>query len=431
MKSVGIVSLGCAKNLVDSEMILAMFPRDEFRIVANPEEADFIIVNTCGFIDDAKKESIDTIFEMAKYKGKLIVVGCLAERYYEELKGEMPEADLIVPIRDYAELSSRLEELTGVKGISKMNPLSRVVSTGDYAAYLRISEGCDNYCAFCAIPFIRGRFVSRPFEDIIKEAKWLKQQGIKEVSLISQDTTVYGKDFKDGRPNICDLLRELEKVGFYSIRLLYLYPSEISDELIELVASSKVIAHYFDIPVQCASDKQLKAMRRHSDQKETEELFLKIRKICPDAILRTTLIAGFPGETRDDQEKTIAFLKRIEFDHMGVFPYSREEGTLGDKLPHQCREATKKARAKELLDIQRPISYSRNKGQVGKIFEGIVTGKGKKKGEYTLRSYWNAPDDIDGNIYFTSPKELKPGEIVKAKITFAMVYDLFGELILE
>lgn len=429
MKTVGLVSLGCAKNLVDSEMILAMFPRDRFAVVSAPERADFIIVNTCGFIGDAKKESIDTIFEMAKYPGKLIVVGCLAERYYEALQGELPEADLIVPIRDYGELSDRLEEITGEKGIAKMNPLARVVSTGTYSAYLRISEGCDNYCAFCAIPFIRGRFRSRPYDEILAEAKILYDSGIKEISLISQDTTVYGKDFPGQKPDICDLLRALEEVGFYSIRLLYLYPSEIKDDLIHLIAKSKSIAHYFDIPVQCASNKQLKAMRRHSDQKETEELFLKIKEICPDAILRTTLIAGFPGETRVDQDQTIAFLKKIRFDHMGVFPYSREEGTLGDRLPHQCRESTKKARAKELLEVQRKISYENNKTHVGEVMEGLVIGKGKKEGEYRLRSYWNAPDDIDGTIYFSSPKELQEGEIVKVKITFAMVYDLFGEYV--
>ncbi len=428
MKKVGIVSLGCAKNLVDSEMILAMFPRDRFVIVSSPKEADLIIVNTCGFIGDAKKESIDTIFEMAKYHAKLVVVGCLAERYYEELQGSLPEADLIVPIRDYGELAARLSELTGEEGIAQMNPLSRVVSTSSYAAYLRISEGCDNYCAFCAIPFIRGRFRSRPFDEILKEAKWLHDNGTKEISLISQDTTVYGKDFPGHKPDICDLLQALEEIGFYSIRLLYLYPSEIQDRLIEQIASSKVIAHYFDIPVQCASEKQLKAMRRHSGQKETEELFLKIKKICPDAILRTTLIAGFPGETNVDQKKTIAFLEKIKFDHMGVFPYSREEGTLGDKLPHQVRESTKKRRADELMKIQRHISYANNKTHIGEIMEGLVIGKGKKEGEYRLRSYWNAPDDIDGAIYFSSSRKLEEGEIVKVKIQNAFIYDLYGTL---
>lgn len=428
MKTVGLVSLGCAKNRIDSEMILAMFPIERFTLVNTPETADFIIVNTCGFIGDAKTESIDTIFEMAKYKGKLIVVGCLAERYYEQLKAELPEADLIVPIRDYKELSSRLSELTGEE-ITPISPLRRILSTGPYSAYLRISEGCDNHCAFCAIPFIRGRFVSRPFDEIITEAKWLKQKGIQEISLISQDTTVYGKDFPHRKPDLCDLLREIEKVGFYSIRLLYLYPTEISDELIHLIANSKTIAHYFDIPVQCASDKQLKAMRRHSLQKETEDLFLRIKEICPDAILRTTLIAGFPGENETDQKKTIAFLKKIRFDHMGVFPYSREEGTAGDSLPHHCREATKARRVKELLDVQRSISYENNKTHVGEIMEGIVIARGKKKDEYQLRSYWNAPDDIDGTIYFTSQKPLEEGDIVKVKITFAMVYDLFGEIV--
>ena len=428
MKKIGLVSLGCAKNLVDSEMILAMFPRDRFVITASPEQADFIIVNTCGFIGDAKRESIDTIFEMSKYPGKLIVVGCLAERYYEELKGTMPEADLIVPIRDYKELAARLEELTGEQGIAPMNPLARVISTGDYSAYLRISEGCDNFCAFCAIPLIRGRFRSRPYEEILTEARFLKEKGIKEISLISQDTTVYGKDFTNGKPDICDLLKALEEIGFYSIRLLYLYPSEIKDDLIELIAKSKQIAHYFDIPVQCASNKQLKAMRRHSDQKETERLFLRIKEKCPDAILRTTLISGFPGENNFDQMQTINFLKKIRFDHMGVFPYSREEGTLGDKLPNQCRESTKKRRAEELMKVQRTISYENNKTHVGEIMEGLVVGAGKKPNEYLLRSYWNAPDDIDGRILFKSNRLLQPGDIVKVKITFAMVYDLYGEL---
>ena len=314
MLKIGLISLGCAKNLVDSEMMLAMFPHDRFAFTTVPAEADFIIVNTCGFIESAKRESIDTILSLAQYKAKVVVVGCLAQRYQEELKELLPEADLIVPIRDYGELHRYFHDLTGEEGILPMNPLKRVISTSSFTAYLRISEGCNNFCSFCAIPFIRGRFVSRPYDEILAEARQLKESGVKEISLISQDTTIYGQDFKGKKPDICDLLRALEEIGFYSIRLLYLYPSEISDELIDLIANSKTIAHYFDIPVQCASDKLLKLMRRHCDQKETVELFRKIKQKCPDAILRTTLITGFSGETIEDQRQTLRFLEQIRFD---------------------------------------------------------------------------------------------------------------------
>ena len=431
MKRIGLISLGCAKNLVDSEMILAMFPHDRFAFTTELEDADFIIVNTCGFIESAKQESIDTILGLTQYAAKVVVVGCLAQRYYEELKDLIPEASLIVPIKDYAELHLRLEELTGESDIAPMNALRRVHSTEPFSAYLRISEGCNNFCSFCAIPFIRGRFVSRPFEEILVEARQLKESGIKEISLISQDTTVYGSDFSGKKPDICDLLRALEQIGFYSIRLLYLYPSEISDELIHLIADSKVIAHYFDIPVQCASDKLLKLMRRHCDQKETVVLFHKIKAICPDAVLRTTLIAGFSGETIVDQRQTLRFLEEIRFDHMGCFTYSPEEGTYGATLPHPVRKLTKERRANELMAAQRKISYSLNKARIGEIMEGLVIGKGSRPNEYRLRSYWNAPDDIDGSIYFSSSRELAPGDIVKVRITSAFVYDLHGELVEE
>ena len=429
MKKIGLISLGCAKNLVDSEMILAMFPHDRFAFTTVLSEADFIIVNTCGFIVSAKQESIDTILGLAKYKAKVVVVGCLAQRYLEELKELIPEADLIVAIKDYGELHKYLSELTGEEDILPMHPLRRVISTDSYCAYLRISEGCNNFCSFCAIPLIRGRFKSRPYDEILAEAQYLLQKGVKEISLISQDTTVYGMDFADKKPNICDLLRALEGMGFYSIRLLYLYPSEISDELIDLIASSKVIAHYFDIPVQCASDKLLKLMRRHCNQKETVELFHKIKKKCPDAILRTTLIAGFSGETIEDQRQTLKFLEDIRFDHMGCFTYSPEEGTYGATLPHRVRESTKQRRMNELMACQRKISYELNKSHIGEVMEGLVIDAGPREGEYRLRSYWNAPDDIDGNLFFTSKKKLALGDIVKVKITGAFVYDLHGEAI--
>ena len=429
MLKIGLISLGCAKNLVDSEMMLAMFPHDRFAFTTVPAEADFIIVNTCGFIESAKRESIDTILSLAQYKAKVVVVGCLAQRYQEELKELLPEADLIVPIRDYGELHRYFHDLTGEEGILPMNPLKRVISTSSFTAYLRISEGCNNFCSFCAIPFIRGRFVSRPYDEILAEARQLKESGVKEISLISQDTTIYGQDFKGKKPDICDLLRALEEIGFYSIRLLYLYPSEISDELIDLIANSKTIAHYFDIPVQCASDKLLKLMRRHCDQKETVELFRKIKQKCPDAILRTTLITGFSGETIEDQRQTLRFLEQIRFDHMGCFAYSPEEGTYGATLPHRVRASTKQRRMNELMALQRKISYANNKARIGEVMEGLVIDRGSRPNEYKLRSYWNAPDDIDGNIYFTSNRPLDIGEVVSVKITGAFVYDLHGEII--
>ena len=431
MIRVGLVSLGCAKNLVDSEMILAMFPRDRFALVSDPSHADLIIVNTCGFIESAKKESIDTIFEMLSYGAKVVIVGCLAERYLDDLKAEIPEAGAIVPIRDYSELPAVLSSLTGVEGILPMNPLRRVVSTKPYTAYLRISEGCNNFCAFCAIPLIRGRFKSRPYEEILEEARSLHASGVKEISLISQDTTIYGIDFPGRKPNICDLLRDLEAIGFYSIRLLYLYPSEISDELIDLIASSKVIAHYFDVPVQTASDHLLKAMRRHAGAKETIDLFARIKEKCPDAILRTTLIAGFPGETEEDQKEALDLLKTVEFDHMGCFVYSREEGTASYDYPDQVKEEVAKKRRDALMKAQAKISYRKAKSQVGKVFEGLVTGFDKEKGKYMLRCVWNAPDDIDGNVYFSSPRCLKEGEIVSVRIVDALVYDLLGELVID
>jgi ribosomal protein S12 methylthiotransferase len=427
MHTIGLVSLGCAKNLVDSEMILGMFKDGDYRFTDDPASADVIIVNTCGFIADAKKEAISTILEMAQYPGKLVVVGCFVERDLSELNESIPEVDLWVPLRDYPHLHEKIETLLGTKDIAPLNPLKRVLSTPSYCAYLRLSEGCNNFCAFCAIPYIRGRFVSRPYKEIIEEAKNLRKSGIKEVSLVSQDTTRYGFDFKGGKPNIIDLLKELDTMGFYSIRLLYLYPDEIPDELISFVKTSNSVAHYFDVPIQCGSDDVLKKMNRHGTRKDIVDLFKKIKGAMPEAILRTTLIAGFPGETEENHKETLALMDEIKFDHLGCFAYSREEGTAAYKLPGQIPEAKKKERRDEIMSAQRKISYERNKLLIGKTMEGIVTGYDPSKKTYTLRSYWNAPDDIDGNIYFSSVEPLKVGDIVKVKITSSFIYDLMGE----
>lgn len=429
MKKIGLVSLGCAKNLVDSEMILAMFKEGDYAIVDDPANADLIIINTCGFIEAAKRESIETILEMAKYKGaKLLAVGCFVERNLPELKEALPEVDLWVPIRDYKNLNKRIEELMGTDDIEEINPLKRVISTPDYAAYLRISEGCNNFCSFCAIPYIRGRFRSRPYEEILEEARGLKEKGIKEISVISQDTTNYGSDFPNKKPNIYDLLKELDNMGFYSIRLLYLYPGEIKDELLYLVRDSKSIAHYLDIPIQCASNNLLRLMNRHDTKQDVVNLFKRIRKIIPDAVLRTTLISGFPGETTRDQIETLKFIENVKFDKLGDFTYSREEGTTSYNFKHQVRESTKAKRRDEIMTLQKKISYEKNKSHIGEVMEGLVVGYDRAHKSYMLRSYWNAPDDIDGAIYFTSDTPLKSGDIVKVKITNAFIYDLIGEL---
>jgi ribosomal protein S12 methylthiotransferase len=429
MIKVGLVSLGCAKNLIDSEMILAMFTADEYKLTDNPAEADLLIVNTCGFIEEAKEEAIDTILQMAQYPGKLVVVGCFVERNLAELQKSLPEVDLWVPLKDYPHLHEKIETLLGTKDIRPLDPLHRVVSTPDYAAYLRISEGCNNFCAFCAIPYIRGRFVSRPFDEVILEAETLKKAGVKEISLVSQDTTMYGFDFAGHKPSIIDLLKKLDGMGFYSIRLLYLYPDEISEELLEFVRDSKSIKHYFDIPIQCASDHLLGLMKRHGTAEKEKALFKRIKELMPDAVLRTTLISGFPGETEEDQKETLEFLNEIQFDHLGDFPYSREEGTAAYAYPHQVPKATKLKRKDEIMNLQRKISHERNKSHIGEVMEGIVTGYDPEKKFYTLRSYWNAPDDIDGNLYFSSEKPHKAGEIIQVKISSCFIYDLLGEAI--
>ena len=428
MINVGLISLGCSKNLVDSEIILGMLDKSHFKCVNTIEESDVIIVNTCGFIESAKQESIENILEVINLGKKVVVTGCLAERYLEELKQSIPEVDLWVPIRDYAKLNEKLEQLLNVNKIEQFNPFVRLLSTPKYMAYLRISEGCNNCCAFCAIPLIRGRFVSRPFIDVIKEAKDLYLKGIKEIAIISQDTTKYGFDLLD-KKNIVDLLKELEKIGFYSIRLLYLYPDEINDELIDFIASSKAVKPYFDIPFQHSSNTLLKSMFRKGVKVDYQELIDKIRNKIPHAVLRTTYIVGFPGESDEDFLDLIEFTKKNKFDHMGAFKYSREDGTAAYNYPNQIPEGLKNLRLNKIMEIQKKISYQNNKKRIGEIMEGIVIEVNPNTNTYSLRSYWNAPDDIDGKISFTSNKKLEVGDIVKVKITNAFVYDLFGEYI--
>lgn len=425
-----MISLGCAKNLVDSEIILGMLQKSKFELVNSIEESDIVIINTCGFIESSKQESIDNILDVISYHKKVVVVGCLVERYLEELQKAIPEVSLWVRIRDYAHLNEKLEELIDEdRHIEQFNPFVRLVSTPSFMAYLRISEGCNNCCTYCAIPLIRGHFRSRPFDDVIKEAKILRDNGFKELVLISQDTTRYGSDFKKKR-DIVELLSEILKIeGFYSIRLLYLYPDEISDELIDLIAKNPRISPYFDIPFQHSSDPLLKRMNRRGTRKEYMELINKIREKIPHAILRTTYIVGFPGETDKDMEDLVSFTKEARFDHMGAFTYSREDGTVSYNYEDQIPEEIKKARYDEIMSVQKAISYENNKSHIGEVMEGIVLSYNPKAKQYSLRSYWNAPDDIDGNILFKSEKPLEIGSIVKVKITSAFIYDLYGEIV--
>ena len=431
MKKVGIVSLGCHKNLVDSENILGLFDRNKYVATNNPEEADIIVINTCGFIESSKKESIENIFDMLSYKKKVIVTGCLAERYLEALKEEIPEVDAFIPIREYKNFNKYLAKIDNeIDPALGVDDDYRIVSTGPFSAFLKIGEGCDNCCTYCAIPLIRGHFKSRDMEAIIKEAKDLVTNGIKELVILEQDTTKYGIDIPDENVNIVNLLKELLKIKELEyIRLLYLYPDEITDSLIDLIAKEERLTPYFDIPIQHSENHILKDMHRRGDKEFLRNLFRIIREKVPNAVLRTTVMVGFPGESEEDVDNLIEFMKEVKFDHLGSFSYSREEDTPAFDLPNQIDEEVKKARLDKVMKAQQKISYQLNKAHIGEIMEGLVIGKDNNS--YLFRSYWNAPDDVDGKIYVNSDTPLKPGDKIKVKITDAFVYDLMGDYVHE
>ncbi len=426
MKKVALISLGCAKNLVDSENMLGLLIKNNYQIVNNKDDADILIINTCGFIESSKKESVDTILDNINKNQKVVVTGCLVNRYKDELAKEIPEVDLWIPIRDYPRFTQLLatldQDITNYEGL---NDNYRLVSTGSYSAYLKIGEGCSNCCTYCAIPLIRGPYVSRPYEDIISEARKLANDGYKELIVLEQDTTRYGLDLKE-KKTIVDLLKgllEIKELAF--IRLLYLYPDEITDELIDLIAKEERLTPYFDIPIQHSEDKILKAMNRRGNKAYLTNLFKKIKTKIPNAILRTTVMVGFPGETKKEFDNLINFVKEVKFDHLGAFTYSREEGTKSYDFPHQVRETTKQKRLDELMSLQQKISYDLNKKHIGEVMKGLVVGK--ENGYYLLRSYFNAPDDVDGKILFRASKEHQEGDITGVKITESYVYDLYGE----
>lgn len=414
---IGFVSLGCSKNLIDTEMMIGYYKAQGYEIVQDPAEAKVIVINTCGFIETAKQEAIDTILEMADYKEgnceKLIVTGCLVERYCEELKAELPEVDLFVPIRDYDKI------------FEKLDYHNRVVTTGNNFAYLRIADGCSNNCTYCAIPKIRGPLVSREMEDIMQEAKELAAKGYKELILIAQDTSRYGLDLY-GESKLVELLKEICKLDFKWVRFLYTYPEMITDELIEVVKNEPKICRYFDMPIQHISDRVLKRMGRKGDSKLIREVISKIKLAMPDAILRTSLIVGFPGETKEDFEELKEFVKETKFNRLGVFPYSMEDGTPAVKLDGHMDEKIKFERHNQIMEIQQSISEEFNNSLLGNELICIVDELTEDKEYYVCRSYMDVPN-IDGLVFVENKTEHGIGDFIKVKIENITEYDLIAK----
>lgn len=477
--NVGFVSLGCSKNLVDTEMMIGVFEKENFKIVSDPKDADIIVVNTCGFIGKAKEEAINTLLEMAEYKKNkckyLVATGCLVERYKEELKKEMPEVDLFIKFSEYStfwqqiveglhlDLSKNATEnkskkiydiqknneknddakidntksdnatVDNKKDYNKLDFNNREISTGNNYAYLRIADGCDNFCTFCAIPYIRGRFKSRTEEDIIKEAEILANKGIREIIVIAQDTTKYGVDIY-GKPMLADLLHKLSKIdGIEWIRFLYSYPETITDELIEEVKTNDKICNYFDIPIQHISDNILKKMNRKTTKNSIINLIEKLRKEIPNVIIRSTLMVGFPGETDEDFKELCDFVKWAKFDKLGCFSYSKEEGTAAAKMQEQVKTNIKKSRYNEIMSIQQKVSNENLKNKIGKVYKILIEDAfvAENKVVFVGRTYMDVPE-IDGNVYVTADeKDLNKVEInnfVNCKITGVKGYDLIAKV---
>ena len=430
---VGFVSLGCSKNLVDTELVIGKFKEKKFEIVNNPEEAEIIVINTCGFIESAKQEAIDTILEMAKFKKKkckyIVAIGCLVQRYNEQLQKLLPEVDLFIKIDDYDKFWQKISEMlkSNDKEKSDIQLSKRVITTGKNFAYLKIAEGCSNYCTYCAIPYIRGNFVSRPIEDILEEAKMLASKGIKELIVIAQDTTKYGTDlYKE--PKLSELLEKLCKIdGIHWIRFLYSYPEGIDDKLIKVLKEQKKIAKYFDIPIQHISNEVLKRMNRKTSKQKIQNLISKIRKEIPDCTLRTSLIVGFPGETEEQFEELYEFVKKAKFDKLGVFEYSKEDGTPAATMPNQIHYRTKRKRLNIIMQAQQEISKEKMKQKIGSEQEVLIEGKTLDGKFYVGRTKNDSPE-IDGIVYVKG-KNIKQNTFCKCTITDFREYDLIGEKI--
>lgn len=431
------ISLGCEKNLVDSEMIMGGLSDADFVITTELDEADIIIINTCGFITSSKEESINTIIDCLDYKengAKIVCTGCLVQRYLDDLKKEIPEVDLWIPIKDYYRFGELLSSLftDEIKDV-KVKMESRLISTPPYMAYVRISDGCNNRCTYCAIPLIRGDFKSRKQEDIVLEVQDLVKNGYKEINLISQDLTNYGYDIRrDTGKNVTlvTLLKEIVKIPEIKwIRMLYLYPDEITDELIEFVSNNTKILPYFDIPIQHASDKILKWMNRRGNQDFIENLINKIRSSISHAIIRSTLIVGFPHESEKDFQILKDFIKKIKFNHLGAFTYSKEEDTLSYNMNNQVPEKVKNERLSEIMEIQRFISLEQNKKFLNNKYECVIESYDEETNKFYGRSYAFAPDDIDGEVIIDYDEEIELGKFYDVLIYDVDFYDIFGKVI--
>ena len=434
------ISLGFDKNLVDTEMMLGMLTGKGYFITDDENEADVVVVNTCCFINDAKEESINTILEMAELKKNgnikaLIVAGCLAQRYKEEIQKEIPEVDAIVGTTAIDSIVDALEEVLKGNGHNHIEDINRkpvydkkrMVTTGGHYAYLKIAEGCDKRCSYCIIPKVRGSYRSIPMESLVEEAKKLVEFGAKELILVAQETTLYGKDLY-GEKSLPKLLHKLCEIeGLYWIRILYCYPEEITDELIETIRTEDKICNYLDIPIQHASDRILKKMGRRTNQQELRGMIEKLRNAIPDICLRTTLITGFPGEKQEDHEELLSFVNEMEFDRLGVFTYSPEEDTPAATFTDQIEEAVKTERQADIMELQQEIAFEKAEGMIGRTVLAIIEGKVPDEHAYVARTYKDAPN-VDGFLFIQTGEELMTGDFVRAKITGSYEYDLIGEI---
>ena len=434
------VSLGCDKNLVDTEMMLGMLAERGHTFTDSEEEAEAVVVNTCCFIGDAKEESVNTLLQMAQLKKEgrlrvLIAAGCLAQRYREEIRQEIPEVDEILGTMAIDRIADAIDEVEAGRRENHITepdaPIvygkKRSVTTGGHYAYLKIAEGCDKRCTYCIIPKVRGGYRSVPMDALVKEAEGLAQAGVRELILVAQETTVYGRDLY-GKKALPELLEKLCRIpGLYWIRLLYCYPEEITDELIACMKKEPKICHYLDMPIQHASDRILKRMGRRTNQKELRERIGRLREEIPDICLRTTLISGFPGETQEEFEELYNFADEMEFDRLGVFPYSQEEGTPAAEFPDQIPQEIRESRRDELMELQQEIAFEKAQAQKGRTLLAMIEGKVEDENAYVARTYMDAPG-VDGLLFINTSKQLLTGDFVRVRVTGSYEYDLIGEL---
>ena len=434
------ISLGCDKNLVDSEVMLGELSKRGYTFTEDETEADIIVINTCCFINDAKEESINTILEMAEYKMSgsckaLVVTGCLAERYRQEIIDEIPEVDAVLGTTSFDHICEAVDEALKGKNLTKFDDLQklvksenhRILTTGGHYAHLKIAEGCNKHCTYCIIPKIRGTFRSVPMEELVEEAKYLVSQGVKELILVAQETTLYGMDLY-GKKCLAELLHKLCEIdGLYWVRILYCYPEEIDDELIAAIRDEEKVVPYLDLPIQHASDTILKRMGRRTSNEDLRRIIDKLRTEIPDIALRTSLITGFPGETQEDHEELYRFVNEMEFDRLGVFTYSKEENTPAALLPDQIEEEVKAARRDELMELQQEIAFEKAEDMIGRVLWCMIEGKVADEDVYVGRTYKDAPN-VDGYIFVQTSATLMTGDFVKVQVTDSNEYDLIGEI---